>query len=423
MATKYWLGTKTAVAQIANGSIDSVDGTPANNTFTVTIGGEAISQVGDTDVATTAAALVVLLEASTHPYFAAVTWTNPSAGNITGTADVAGCPFVAALTETGAGTGAVTDFSDSTAMESPNDFNESDNWSDGSVPGNSDTIIFRDNSVNVCWGLESVTATNLTVVIEQTYTGKIGLARTAFATTADGDTTDTTKNEYRAHYLQLDMDEIRTGEHYGPGSPSGSQRIKLDNDQAAASTITVFDTATSSSETGLPAVRYLAAHADADVFIRSAPGGIGIASDEPGETSTVGDVWVSDTTSASRVYLGSGVTVTNYQQAGGINVLNAAATVAKVTVDGGTLTMEGDYVLTALDLNNGTVYDNHIKTAGNAITTANLNGGTLDLSQSMGARTLATVNLGLGATLTGDDDIVTITTLNEPDGPYTIAVS
>ena len=74
MSAIYFLGTATAVAQVHTGSIDSLDATPANNTFTVTIGGVAISQVGVTDVATTAAALVVLLNASTHPYFAAKSW-------------------------------------------------------------------------------------------------------------------------------------------------------------------------------------------------------------------------------------------------------------------------------------------------------------------------------------------------------------
>ena len=97
MATKYWLGVADAVAQVGTASIDSVDGTPANNTFTVTIGGVAISAVGDTDVATTATALRASLNASTHPYFAAITWSGGT-GDIIGTADTAGAPFVAALT-------------------------------------------------------------------------------------------------------------------------------------------------------------------------------------------------------------------------------------------------------------------------------------------------------------------------------------
>ena len=73
MATLYWRGDATAVAQVHTASIDSVDGTPANNTFTVTIGGVAIDAVGDTDVATTATNLRASLNASTHPYFAAIT--------------------------------------------------------------------------------------------------------------------------------------------------------------------------------------------------------------------------------------------------------------------------------------------------------------------------------------------------------------
>ncbi len=351
MATKYWQGTVTAVAQIATGSIDSVDGTPANNTFTVTIGGEAISQVGDTDVATTAAALVVLLEASTHPYFAAVTWTNPSAGNITGTADVAGSPFIAALTETGAGTGAVTDFSDDTACTGPNNFNDADNWSDGSVPGNSDTVILRDNSIDICWGLDDVTATAVVFVEEQTYTGYIGLDQNKFATSSNSRTTDATKPDYRTDYLTLDIATLDIGGVIGPGTPAGSKRTKINNDRASASTTTIHNTSSSALESGKPAVRLKFAHASADIEIRSGNGGVGIASDVPGETSTIGDVVVS----GGKCFVADGVTWTTYTQSGGEGHLQAAASATSVTLSGGSLDVQGVTVSTMPVITGGTV--------------------------------------------------------------------
>ena len=84
MAQVNWRGGTTAVAQVDTASIDSVDGTPANNTFFVTIGGVVISAVGDTDVATSATNLRASLNASVHPFFAAITWSG-STGDIIGT--------------------------------------------------------------------------------------------------------------------------------------------------------------------------------------------------------------------------------------------------------------------------------------------------------------------------------------------------
>ena len=301
MATKYWIGDEPAVAQISNGSIDSVDGTPANNTFIVTIGDQAISTAGDTDVATTAAALVALLNASTHPYFAAVTWSNPSAGNITGTADTAGVPFVAALTETGAGTGAVTDFSDTTASSGPADWSTALNWSDGSIPANSDTVIFSGTSNPCVYGLAQSGVDLTTLEVKQSYTGAIGLRRDVFATSDDGATTDTTVAEYRQDYLDIGAGTIEIGEHAGPGIPSGSGRLKIDNDSASASTLIIHRTANQATETTLPAVRYKVAHASSVIIVRSAVGGVGIAVDAPGETSTVGTVRVTDQSTSARV--------------------------------------------------------------------------------------------------------------------------
>lgn len=419
MSTVHWVGAAQAVAQVHTGSIDSVDGTPADNTFTVTIGGISISQVGDTDVATTAAALVVLLNASTHPYFEAITWTNPSAGNIVGEADVAGVPFVATLTETGAGTGSVTDFAETTASAGPNHWDSPENWDGGAIPVSTDDIIIANASDNILWGLDQNAVAAASLSILKTFTGKIGLPLNSFATSADGDTVDSTVDEYRGTYLRISLAVLEIGKHVGPGTPAGSQRIKIDNTKASASVTTVFDTASAASEIGLPGVRLLAAHADADFFIRGGRAGVGFALDEPGETSTVGDINVSGNGLA---YVGDGVTLTNFYQGGGTGVLQAAATVALVDVDGGTLTTEGDFTVTAMNVQGGTVNANHAKTAGNAITTATVSGGTLDGSGSRQARTWSAVNIN-GGSVVADNAVVTMTTLNQPVGPRTIAVS
>lgn len=422
MAVKYWIGKAVAVAQVLTGSIDSVDATPANNTFTVTIGGVAVSVPGVTSAASTAAALVAALNASTHPYFSGITWANPSAGNITATADTAGVPFTATLTETGAGTGAVTDFSTTTASEGPADWSTADNWSDGAVPVNSDTVIIAANSGNIAYGLDQNAVDLDKLVIEQSYTGKIGLPYNAFTNTQDGDDPVTTAVEYREHYLKIGATVIEIGNQNAVTTQQGSGRLKINNDKAGAANITIFRTATVSADTGLPAVRLLGSHASIDIFVREAKGGVGIAVDEPNETATIGDLSVPTLDTQTRVFVGAGVTLSTYHQGGGNNVLNAAATITSAKVDGGTLTIEGDYTITTLTVNGGSVIDNHKKTAGNAITTLVIKGGSVDLTRSSEARTIAAVNPD-GGTLITDDSYITLTAINEPAGKRTISIS
>lgn len=411
MATKYWIGKADAVAQVSSASIDSVDATPSNNTFTVTIGGEAVTVTGVTSAAATAAALVVALQASTHPYFAAVTWTNPSGGTITGTADTAGVPFLAVLSKAGAGTGTVTDFSDDTACSGPNHWDTAANWSTGTVPVASDDVVIENSSANICWGLEQSAVDLNSLTIKQTYTGKIGLRSTEFATSSDGATLNSSKPEYRSHYLDIESDVVEIGEHFGAGAPSGSGRIKLDLGVHAA-TVIIHNTARTPTESGLACVRLLLASSSSDVFVRAAPGGVGIAADEGDETSTIRELSVSAQADAEAyVYCSDGVTLTTWTQVGGRCVLSAAATVTTCALKSGTLEVEGAFLVTTLTQDGGVCYLNNVPTSGAAVTTLNLNGGALDMKRSNRDRTITTLNWDqeAGAVFAIDPDVVTIT--------------
>jgi hypothetical protein len=420
MATSYWLGTADAVAQAASGSIDTVDGTPGNNTFTVTIGGHAVSTAGDTDVATTAAALVTALNNSTDPYFAAVTWANPSAGNITATADTAGVPFVAALTVSGGGTGTVTDFSDTTASAGPNHWDTAANWSEGSAPGAGDNVIIADNAVNIMWGLDQNAVTVASIRVDKTYTGKIGHDWKTFATSADGETTDATEVEYRQKYLKIRPTLLTIGEATGVGAPAGSTRLMIDcsND---ATDIEIHDTAKTSAETGRTAVRLLTASATADLYVHHAPGGVSLAADVPDETSTIGTVNVYDQSAATRTVVGSGTTITTYTQLGGTNVLRAGVTT--LNVRGGVLRTEGVFATTTINQTAGTLVASHSNGGSACCTTCNLDGGIIDFAQSGRARTVTTMNHE-GGQIVADPGVLTVTTYNEPqDGPYILQVA
>jgi len=118
------------------------------------------------------------------------------------------------------------------------------------------------------------------------------------------------------------------------------------------------------------------------------------------------------------------VTLTNYVQQGGVNILRAAATITLAKCQGGDLTVEGTQLVTTLTVEGGTVFPNNVPAAGSAITTVNLDGGTVDGLRSRAARTWGTVNMREpGSTLRVDPGVVTITTLNDPTVPYTMNLS
>tara|TARA_R110000803_G_scaffold107227_2_gene175374 strand:- start:954 stop:2216 length:1263 start_codon:yes stop_codon:yes gene_type:complete len=398
MAIIKWQGGVEAVAQIDNGSIDSYD---AASTYTVTIGDYSVSVVGNTDVATTAGNLVTALLASTHPFFAAITWSGT--GTITATADVAGAPFLAVLSVAG-GTGTITDFAAGTACTGPHHTDAVDNWAGGALPTGSDDVVI-DAGPSILYGLTAISATALgRATVKQSYTGLIGLEPSAFATSLDGATTDADAPEYRATYLELTADEIVIGAHNGPGSPSGSARVCIEQKKAGASVLDVQNTA-STAINSRPAVRYLAAHASADIIITAAPAGVGVAV-EAAETATVGDVTVSDDSTGSAVYIGAGTTLTNYLQHGGLNVLAAAATVTAVIVRGGELRIVGyDYLITTMTIYGGEIDDNHVNTAAAEWVTINAYGGTLKLPNNS-ARAYTTLNL-YGGRIEGDWSVLT----------------
>ena len=374
MGTVIWQGDAPTVAQVSDGSIDSLDGTPANNTFTVTIGGLSISQVGTGTAAATAAALVVLLNASTDKRFSTITWSVPSGSTIRGTADIAGIPFTAALTETGAGTGAVTDFSATTANAGPNDWSTASNWDTGVVPVDNDDVIIENSAVSILYGLaqSSIDLTSLT--IQSTFTGTIGLPRT----NADGYV------EYRPTYLQI-------GSALSSITGSGSGRIKIDNgtDQGA---VYIYGSGTR-AETGIPSILLLGSHASQAVTINKGDVGIGFFGGETAVVAALNVGYMSQQASDSKLAIGSGVTLTALTINGGVTTCNSAATT--IVQEAGTLTIGEDATATTLTVRGGTCYYNSSGTT----TTGNAVGGVLDFRQDSRGRTFTNANVYKGATI------------------------
>ena len=421
MATVYWIGGATAVAQVWSGTITGYD---VATTYTVTIGDQTISTVGTGGTANaTAVALVALLNAtSAHPYFSTITWTAPGSGVVRGTADTAGVPFTSALTVAG-GTGTVDDFAVTTANVGPCDISVTSNWSGGAIPAGNDTAILKDSSVSLLYGLNQSGVALDNLWIHQSFTGKIGLPKFKFATDATGSTFNATVEEYRSDFLQYEVTQadgrLEIGQNLSQGSPAGSGRIKIDLGSNPG-TVVIHNTAAQSADSGLPCVRLKANDAATIIYIRKAPGGVGIGTDTPGETATVARVSVEDVSTSSRVFVGRGVTMTTFEQSGGVNLIEGSAgTVTTVEVNGGQLTIDGAFTITALNINAGTVVSTNTTT----ITAATLRGGVLDMQRSNIARTITTLNHYPNSVFKTDSDVITVTTYNELGGRMTLTAS
>ena len=382
----YWQGGATAVAQVSTQTFGTYD---ATTTRKITIGGVTISAVDSGGNLTAAlTALAALLNASTHPYFSTITWTS-SATTITGTADVAGIPF----TMTGAvsgGTGTVSNSGvqvDTTANAGPNNWGTIANWytalgtPSSALPTSGDTVIFANNSVDVRWGL-TTGVTGVTLIRQDlTYTGKIGLDYKVFVTGSDGSST-ASYPEYRPCYVSIGCVTYRHGDNPTFGSASGSSRSLWDFGTTTACTMDIINTSSNSNEANRPCLRLLGTKSTHSLNVRSAPGGVGICNEIPGETASM-IVNIADTTSTSKVVTGTGFTLITWSQSGGNNVLASNATMPTITVTGGTLRLEGTGAITTLNCYSGTTNAN----SSGAIATINLQGGNLSGFGSSVART------------------------------------
>lgn len=416
MATKYWIGQASAVAQVWSASINAYD---AATTYGITIGNVSITLLADTDEQTTIDALVVLLNASTHPYFSTITWARTGAGAgsaVEGTADVAGVEFVFTTSVAG-GAGSWNAVSIDTANAGPNVWSSVGNWDSGAKPVANDIIILQDNAVNICWDLDNAATTAwLDFYKYRSHTGKIGLNRAAFALSANGETVNSSYVEYRETYLQVNCPTanglIHLEIHNEPATRAGSSRLLIDT-LAIASTVIVYGTASAASETGKAPIRLKGTAGANKLIVHSAPAGFGYGVDIPNETGNLQTVDVTDPTNNTKVHTGINTSIATWTQDGGQNIIEKAGGALVVNLYGGTLRVEGEDLLATATVQNATLYANNAPAAGNAITTATINsGGKLGGRQSARTRTWATVNLNQGGRLDRDDGVVTITTLN-----------
>lgn len=185
MATIYWLGRVQKRPQV-----DTITCTASavNGTFTATINGKDIIVThSSTSTTTGATEIYTALAASTEPEFAELTFANATATTVTVTGPDDGAPFTMTKADAGGSTSTLTT---TTAPKSPHDYNDGENWSGGSVPGN-DTAVWDKGDVDTKYNLSALSAQTTSITRRRTYTGSIGLP----------DTNPAGYLEYRARYL------------------------------------------------------------------------------------------------------------------------------------------------------------------------------------------------------------------------------
>ena len=269
------------------------------------------------------------------------------------------------------------------------DWSVAANWSPSGVPVSTDDVYLEDSSQSVTAGFAQGAVALNSLNIAGSYTGSVG----------DAD-----------DYLVIEATTVNIGYNYGIGTASQSGRIKLDLDSGTASTVNVFNTKTTGTDTNLPPVRLKITNASAVINLMK--GKIGIAM-ETGETSTIGTINVLYTSNVKGdvdCFIGDGVTLTTLNIDGGETSLRSAVTT--INAAAGELTTYGSGAITTLNISGTDVVSNSSGT----ITTANITGGLLDLTKNPTARTITTLKLDAPGVVHYDPTTITLT---NDIAPYT----
>ena len=253
------------------------------------------------------------------------------------------------------------------------------NYSPTGLPTDADDLYYRESSQDVDDELGALVGVQLrSVHIEQSFAGLIGTL---------------------AAYLELAAGEVHIGRHDGPGSPSGSPRIKLDlvsgsgggfasGSFGSAPRIFVYNTAGNPQETNLPPVRLLTDDPDAELHVRR--GRVGVAV-EPGEVSILGHLfesWESGREGDAEVIVGEGVTgLAEVVKDGGVLVLRCAATLVRNRA--GTLTVQGAGAIPNLYADGGQVYPE----SSGLLTNLHLRGADVDMTRSTVVRAVTNLRI------------------------------
>jgi hypothetical protein len=371
VSTCIWWGRAKKTAQI-----NTV--TPANvnigNTFTITLNSKAVTVTATAaTVLNVTALLVAAFNASEEPEFEEITATD-STTHVTLTADDPGKPFT--QTSSASGGTATNTTATTTANTSPNDWNNANNWSGGSVPITGDTVILADSDVDILWSLDQNAVLLAVLKRLESYTGTIGLPYT----------TGTDYREYRETTLKIGI----TSCYIEQPSSDETDQIKWNpgTDQTA---ITIVGRNTSAS-IGNEALRLTGGtHASNVITVTNGSVAVAVGANETATQLTT-------TATNSTVRFGVGVTWTTISQQGGEIQANSGGTTYRLTGDSPVGTVQQAAAITTLDVQAGTVYDHGTGTVG---TVTIGSGATIDRRGTNVARTYTNIDMAATAALYG----------------------
>jgi hypothetical protein len=374
----------------------TVGGTPATSqVYSVLMGlnnAKVVSYAAtslDTN-STIAAALQLLLAATTMPEYLEVIWSYPGTGAvITATAFTPGVPVTISSSATGTGTFVTAT---TVASSGPNAWDTASNWSLGTVPVSTNAV-FLTGANSIFYGLPQSGVTLASLTADSTFTGQVGLPPFNAGNNSNfsgGATGSSGYAEYRPQFLAISPTTLTLG----GGSGAGSGFFKIDGGTVAFATI-VYSMGSPAVQ-GYPALQVKGTNASNTIIVLQ--GNVGVAIN-PGETAAFDSIelgYETQQATDANVVLGSGVTLTSCPIVQNGGTLTFSSTILSLLMNAGTATGYLSSAITTLNAQSGTY---HHQSSGTITTTTVGAAGTLDLSQDPRQRTLGNTTVNGGGTL------------------------
>lgn len=271
------------------------------------------------------------------------------------------------------------------AGSGPYDWDTADNWSDGSVPGASDIVIFDYRASYSClYNLSQGSLSLGALYVEPSYQRSLGLPAI---------NTDIPNKQFPEHLTQY-LTLSACSNVYINAAAAGS--IKIDTGSSACTAV-VYSTGVS-DDTAFPPCMLKMNHASSELHVTG--GQVGICY-EIGVSGTVAAITCSGDLGAV-LYVGAMSTIPSFKIVNGI--CEVSATVTTLDMSGG-IYRQLDGSITTGNVNGGTL---EFSSADGA-TTFNMSGGSLDFRKDSRDKTVTNLNLYAPCTVRDPIGAVTIT--------------
>ncbi len=367
-----------ATVQEASSAVNEVEtveltGGPTGGTYTLTFNAETTAGIAYN---ASAATVLAALEGLATPVPGDFTVTGAAGGPWTVTFTGAyAASNVTAMTGSGAsltGGGSQTlTASTTTTATGPNNWNDAENFSTGSLPANTDTVVIDDpNAGDILWNLDALSAVTLAkLVVRQSFANKrIGLSD---------------HNGLYYEYRPVELKIGATSIEIGNGDGSGPILVRLDT-QAVLTAIEVLNSGRSQDDS-LKAVTWKGTHASNTAEILGGEFAAAIDQADVATLLTMRILASEVAGSAPNVFCGPGTTLGTVEADGGDVVLNSAIVTA-LTVNDGEVLLRGAGAVAQLNVLGGkVVYNTSGTLGGNTIVAGD---GVLDFSQDMSTKTI-----------------------------------